>query len=527
MEKGLCLVMLKSGKGLFRRLLSTKSLPFEGNLKRKSNDNKDLMLSILKLTTTKRETNNYLNKYSSFSKASKLDKSEIPPPLRLVVIKIKGNVLNYEESELRKFNKTLDYIQKLGASPLLLIDADFLHDRYDLNFSKIDNYLSDQYNYLNKCLEDKKLLTVTPVRCILSKNENTDIELDIPEMILNPLKQDQVPILFPYVFAHKFGREVIYQSKDYLKVLIQNLSKLNSQTGNTLLTVEKLIFIDRLGGPPSIERGNASHVYINLNQEYDRIMSELNIGHLSITEKTSHIKNLENLKDILTSTNNDLTGIITTLPIANENLNLNPIIYNILTDRTLVSSSLPITKFQNKQDITTRVSKTSIIRGGLEIHSFKKIDGGIDIKKFKHLIDTSFKRSLNLDHYLSRIEPILSQVIIVGDYEGIAIVTNETSPTTGEVIPYLDKFAVSREAQGSLNIADIIVNILRRDYKDGLLWRSRKVNPVNGWYFQRSDGSLNLQDSEFRIFWIGKGIDKVKLQTFVEIGKSIKPSWDK
>lgn len=483
------------------------------------------MLSILKLTTTKRETNNYLNKYSSFNRPESLGESEIPPPLRLVVFKIRGNVLNYDESELRQFNKTLDYIQKLGAKPLLLIDADFLHNRYDLNFSKIDNYLSDQYNYLNKCLEDKKLLKVTPLRCILSKDQESELSIDVPDMILNPLKGDQVPILFPYVFAPKFGREVIYKSTDFLKALIQNLTKLNTRN-RTLLTVEKLVFIDSIGGPPSIERFNASHVYINLNQEYDRIMSELNIGHLSIHDKEMHIKNLENMKEILTSTSNDLTGIITTLPIANENLNLNPIIYNILTDRTLVSSSLPITKFKNKQDISTRVSKTTIIRGGLEISTFKSFKE-IDMTKFKKLIDTSFKRSLNLDHYLSRVEPILSQVIIVGDYEGIAIVTNEKSSATGEIVPYLDKFAVSREAQGSLNIADIVVNILRRDYKKGLLWRSRKVNPVNSWYFQRSDGSLSLKDSEFRIFWISKAVDQKKLETFVEIGKSIKPSWDK
>lgn len=510
-----------------RRLLSTHPLRFAGDVKQKSNDNKDLMLSILKLTTTKRETNNYLNKYSSFSKLS-LDTMEIPPPLRLVIIKIRGNVMNYEESELRQFNKTLDYIQKLGASPLILIDPDFLDNRYDLNFRNIDNYLFDQYKYLNKCLEDKQLLKITPVRCALSKSlgdSDDNVTIEVPDMIINPLKDQKVPIVFPYVFAHHFGREVIYNSTQYLKYFIQNLTKLNTQD-RTLLTVEKLVFIDELGGPPSIERANNSHVFINLNQEYDRIISELNIGHLSIDDKYSHINNLENLKEILESTTNDLTGIITTLPIANKNLDLNPIIYNILTDRTLVSSSLPITKFKNKQEVTRKVSKTTVIRKGLEIKTYKSFDQ-IDLKRFKNLIDTSFKRSLDLDHFLERVSPILSKVIIVGDYDGIAIVTNETSSTTGESIPYLDKFAVSREAQGSLNIADIIVNILRTDYKNGLLWRSRKTNPVNGWYFQRSDGSLTLKDSEFRIFWIGKGINEKKLETFVEIGKSIKPSWDK
>lgn len=518
--------MFKSGRGVWRRLISTNALRFEKNSKQKSNDNKDLVLSILKLTTTKRETNNYLNKYSSFSNPKRItyNGSEVPPPLRSVLFKIRGNVLNYDESELRQFNKTLDYIQKLGASPLILIDPDFLNKRFDLNFTQVDNYLFNQFNYLNKCLEDKELVKITPIRSILTK-DGDDISLEVPDIITNPLKENKVPIVFPYAFDRQHGKEIVLNSTQYLKQLIQNLTKLNTSE-RTILTVEKLVFIDELGGTPSVQRFNDSHVYINLSQEYDRIMSQLNVGHISFNDKEIHIRNLEHMKEILSSTNDDLTGIITTLDIANKNLDLNPIIYNILTDRTLVSSSLPITKFKNKQDISNRISKTTIIRKGLEIHTHKSFKE-IDIPKFKHLIDTSFKRSLNLEHYLSRVEPVLSQIIIVGDYDGIAIVTNEKSATTGETVPYLDKFAVSREAQGSLNIADIIVNILRNDYKNGLLWRSRKTNPVNGWYFQRSDGSFSLPDSEFRVFWIGKNVDETNLQTFLEIGKSIKPSWDK
>ncbi|CCH46512.1 hypothetical protein BN7_6105 [Wickerhamomyces ciferrii] len=515
-------MMLRNGRVVLRRLLSTGPLRFENNLKQNSNDNKELMLSILKLTTTRRETNNYLNKYSSFSKPR--NGNDADSPLRIVIFKLRGNVLHHDEADLKKFKKTLDYIQKLGASPLILIDPDFLDKRFGLNFRSVDNYLFNQFDHLNKCLGEKNILQISPLRCLLTRSQD-EFSLDIPNAIVNPLKEGKLPVVFPYVFDKQNGKEVILKSTDYLKQFITNLIKINKPE-TPVLTVEKLVFIDKLGGIPSMQRSNNSHVYINLNQEYDRILSELNIGHLTIHDKNIHVNNLENIKDILDTIPDDVTGIITTLEIANENLNLNPIIYNILTDRSLISSSLPTTKLNDKQDVHKKVSKTTIIRKGLKINTFKTFKD-VDLLKFKHLIDTSFKRSINLDHYISRVEPILSQIIIVGDYDGIAIITNEKSTKTGESVPYLDKFAVSRETQGSLNIADIIVNILKRDYREVLLWRSKKTNPVNGWYFQRSNGSLSLEDSEFRIFWIGKQVNNTKLETFVEIGKSIKPSWDK
>lgn len=491
-------------------------------------ENKDLILSILKLTTTKRETNQYLSRYSTplsrgsgagSSSGASGDPQQNKWPFRVVLMKIKGNLSQYPVGELKKFHKTLRYMKKLGANPVLFIDPDFLqHEDLGNSFFQYDNLIFDQYQRLSNSLELDGL-KLSPIRCLL-----TDMKLSSPELLVAPLQQDLTPVIYPYVYDSADSREVIVNSTDYLERFVQELYELNEADDTLDLTVEKVVYLDNLGGPPSVERSNNSHVFINLNQEYDRIISELNIGHLSIEDKTRHIDNLTSMKRVLSAYNSlDLTGMITTLGIANENLNLNPIVYNILTGRSLISSSLPVTKF-NKKKVHEQIRKTSVIRKGLDIKIVRSVDE-LDLSKFKALIDDSFKRSLNLNHYLDRIAHSLSSIIIVGDYDGIAIITNETDPVSGLSYPYLDKFAISRKIQGSLSIADIIFNILKTNYKHQLIWRSKKVNPVNGWYFQRSHGSLSLDQSEFRLFWFGK-LNQPQLEHCVRITKSIKPSWD-
>jgi acetylglutamate kinase len=56
-------------------------------------------------------------------------------------------------------------------------------------------------------------------------------------------------------------------------------------------------------------------------------------------------------------------------------------------------------------------------------------------------------------------------------------------------IPYLDKFAVTPEAQGAGMGAAVWQALIKRCPK--LYWRSRVDNPVTQWYYEQSDVSFN------------------------------------
>jgi len=141
-------------------------------------------------------------------------------------------------------------------------------------------------------------------------------------------------------------------------------------------------------------------------------------------------------------------------------------------------------------------------------------DPRIDFTRLLHLIEDSFGRKLDVQHYLSRIKDRIAGIIIAGEYEGGAILTWELPPSSADnlssrpAIPYLDKFAVLRRSQGSGGVADVVFNAMVRDcLPNGVVWRSRRENPVNKWYFERSVGTWKIPKTQWTMFWTGSDVD--------------------
>lgn len=207
----------------------------------------------------------------------------------------------------------------------------------------------------------------------------------------------------------------------------------------------------------------------------------------------------------------------------------NPLIHNLLTDRPSHSSSLPlgrITPILRTTGPTSNpvMSPTTLAKRGMPVTVYpdpaltgwtpprpdlprlKLTDTCVDLPRLVHLIEDSFNRKLDVQDYLNRVERSLAGIIIAGEYEGGAILTWErpfgmdekTAYESGRMVPYLDKFAVLKKSQGAGGVADIVFNAMVRDcFPDGVCWRSRKNNPVNKWYFERSRGTMKLPDSNW------------------------------
>lgn len=207
----------------------------------------------------------------------------------------------------------------------------------------------------------------------------------------------------------------------------------------------------------------------------------------------------------------------------------NPLIHNLLTDRPSHSSSLPLGRItpilRNAGSTSTPVmSPTTLAKRGMPVTVYpdpastgwtppnpdqprlKLTDTCVDLPRLVHLIEDSFNRKLDVQDYLNRVERSLAGIIISGEYEGGAILTWErpfgmdekTAYNSGRMVPYLDKFAVLKKSQGAGGVADIVFNAMVRDcFPEGVCWRSRKNNPVNKWYFERSRGTMKLPDSNW------------------------------
>ncbi|EGW35078.1 uncharacterized protein SPAPADRAFT_132397 [Spathaspora passalidarum NRRL Y-27907] len=549
---------------------------------------RNLILSILKSTTTKREARNYLNKYQSqfdfsgldFNKSIKTindeqsltkrdtqrglfitrylnnqnpfvniyDKEDVKQkkvPLRIAIFQIKYPKVTYQQ--WKGIAETFKRLLTLGISPIILLDYDhFLTDSFKLNEQYMIEAASKLLTYFGRPEEESELKAI--VLRSLFTNRNGKLSIDSLESVLIPMYQGLVPIIQPIAYESQSAMQEFISTDQLLYSLS---SALVEKSTSDILTIEKIVMIDPMGGIPSIERNQSSHVFINLCQEYSDILSELYIGHIEPKVRDFHVSNLDSMNTVLSyindrTGNDETTGIITTPEIMSVNHDeLNPIIYNVLTDRPIISSSLPSTNTRTPQLSTT------IIKKGVRVDIYDQDnypdkftlqnlfrDNLIDKDRLIELMNDSFGKPLDSETYINRINENLATLVIVGDYDGAAIITWEYSQ--GEKIAYLDKFAIAKKNQGLPGLADIIFKIILSSHPVELIWRSRKVNPVNKWYWERCCGCMSSPESQWKIFYTGEIFDKKidkrkrsvhgldiskKLQQYSEICEGIPPSF--
>lgn len=489
--------------------------------------------------------------------------------LRVAIIKIR-DIKSIDPQTFMRIGSTVVRLSKLGVSPIIVVDAG--KERND--FLKLDNKPFRHYERaitwkaaaiagaIESASSDGSI-RARPVEGLfdlkpLGQSEpNGDgglsgrLQFSLPNLLYLPLSNGIVPVVVPLAYDPITSEEKLIIADDAVVFLIDELTR----KGKQFLSVEKVIFIDPLGGVPSIERKHGAHVYVNLVQELNDITAELHMGFISPTEREIHLANLRTMDRALGLLPSSAAGLITTPRVASLSSSRNPIIYNILTDRPIVSPSLPV-EFKRTPIVETTIVRkgmpVTVIRSkfGIDLLKESKI-GTIDLNRLWDLIEDSFGRKLDVDHYLRRINGKVAAVIIAGDYEGAAIITWEEAKKFKDPIEqpliiseldrinqaaehnmykkiaYLDKFAVRRSSQGAAGVADIVFKTMVMElFPEEILWRSRKVNPVNKWYFERSKGTLKLPNSEFCAFWSGTLTRESKrLNEYIDICSSIQPSW--
>lgn len=235
----------------------------------------------------------------------------------------------------------------------------------------------------------------------------------------------------------------------------------------------------------------------------------------------------------------------------------NPLLHNLLTDKPVHSSSLPHQRVSGQADGTqnAKVATTAtLVKRGMPLTIYpnprktpwtppgpqdsrlRLTDQCIDLPRLVYLIENSFGRKLDVQDYLRRVNENLAGVIIAGEYEGGAILTweqphgpmREGDGARDRLVPYLDKFAVLRSSQGSGGVADIVFNAMVGEcFPMGVCWRSRKDNPVNKWYFERSSGTRKLPGCNWSMFWTTPGLDNEnpRLHDYEDICRTVEPSW--
>ncbi|CAG8609035.1 7930_t:CDS:2, partial [Acaulospora morrowiae] len=536
------------------------SIPIPKRPKEKTD--RDFIEQVLRTFPSKREAQSYINRFKislspaenehhqqnipgqeqseqESTKSSIQQKSQFVDSLftsrfeHVALIKIQGPL---PALDIKSVAKTLVYLQKLGLMSIVVLDNDEWKEMLKegpSRFNELRRWMVDNAASISDAIENvggravpiyNGVFTLTngsekedkkpyrhrfPKRILLT---DVGARVNVSLCLLKScLRLGQIPLILPIALDGLSMQRVISPNTG----IVELSRALSDQSNANLLELKtpqiepmKIIVINSEGGIPSEER-RGSHVFINIQQEYEDIIRSFKLNpQWKFTHPTS-LENFEMIKTCLEKLPSTTSAIMVPA--------FSPagLISNLITDKPLFSSSLPL------EASSTHSTSTTVLRYGAPVFFHDSLDT-VNISSLKYLIEKSFERKLNFDKYLSRVKDCINKIIVVGDFQGAAVVTMEKVEADEKGIPYLDKFSVAPNAQGT-GTADILWKQLKIMHPN-LMWRSRVDNGVNKWYFERSDGYFRVPGTNWIMFWCGmEGI--YRLKSYIEVVQSIPPSF--
>jgi amino-acid N-acetyltransferase len=378
---------------------------------------------------------------------------------QLALTKVEGP---FDKSDWQRVGNTLYKLQKLGLSSIVVSDnPSWAIDKS--SYSEITKRMLRESMTLVESIEQAGGRARLIYGSALERSSNT-IEINL-DFIQSALNNNQIPIIVP-ILTEGDGQLVPVKANSAIMALTQRLAY---QAVDPKLVPSKIVVINKEGGIPNHALPGTAHSLVNVQEEYD----DIELAFTNNTDwKQSHPNTMDNLtmiRDCLDQLPTASSAIIvptTSLPSA--------LIANLVTDKPLYSSSLPITS--NTQ---INQAKTTVLRHGIKIHNFSTLQD-LNLGRLTSLLEASFQKKVNTDAFYGRLDKVLAGAIIAGDYEGAVIMTNERAePNSLQTHAYLDKFAIAPSSQG-IGLTDILWKRMCDRYPE-LLWRSRKDNGVNKW----------------------------------------------
>lgn len=454
-----------------------------------------------------------------------------PVYCRTALVKLQGP---FSDKQLDSVSRGMVYLERLGLVSVIVIE----HDKLPRGDDRERSAITEETNRVVAALEAQgaKARPVLGAFVRLGpKPGDSDTPINgtplleahvFPEdlaPIRSALRAGEIPVIPPFALD-SFCRSTRVNADDILAALARGMveaaeldAKSPSQkpsdphadySEDINLTPMRLMIINREGGVPSYARSGFPHLLINLTSEFNYIRDTFDPAWLK--DRPSALSNLALAHTCLSYMPPTSSAIMV------SHRSPSSLIANLITNKPAVSSSLPHALLQGNRKLTPDIP--TLLRRGQPMQVIRDL-ANVDRAKLNHLLQTSFRRTLDIDAFYKRLETSLDFVVVAGDYVGAAVVTNESVPgSSSPPISYLDKFAVLPSHQGDGTVDFLWVALHDESYglghpfsinpnggKEGkgegrdLVWRSRSNNPVNKWYFERSTGHIRM--GSWVLFW--------------------------
>lgn len=475
-------------------------------LDRAAQDDNDFLLSLLEAGPSIRDSRKYLRAFNAEPKGVSKGKGKnalVDDLLshtvrRPALVKIQGP---FTDVQLDSVSRGMAYLQKLGLVPIVLLDRD--DQGWHANGRKAaTRELERTCAFLARHRAVARPILATVART--QEDGSVHVEDEGLEHIRRAVAAGEIPVLIPLAVDPGCKSEMV-PCNSVIKALA------SAMTPHEDLTPLRLLIINREGGVPSYARNGLPHLSINLASEHEFITRTFR-NPWQETHPTA-LSNLSLASDCLDNMPSHGSALIVShrSPAA--------LIANLITNKPAFSASLPHSLLSEGR-ITPHTP--TLIRKGLPIKVIRSM-AEVDRTKLTSLLERSFGRVLDQASFYARLESHLDFLIVAGDYAGAALCTHERPKLPDAVDPqsicYLDKFAVLPAHQGDGTVDFLWVALRDETFGLGLtdaananvgslsgvgrgrdlVWRSRADNPVNKWYYERSNGFVTR--GKWKLFW--------------------------
>ena len=283
-------------------------------------------------------------------------------------------------------------------------------------------------------------LLPTSDKSVASIEVQSGLRVSHRNILLAPLKKGVIPVIAPIGYRSGDQKLVSVDANEVILALAREFAGLHAASIpdedphdvaarikflQKQVSLDRIMILDPSGGIPSMDRSQAPHIFINLEQEYETIRQELlqprkisskhiptdilsttqqspitpldttleksGIGGIlkvgSRTNVNSHIRNLQLLRDTLSILPPSSSALLTTPeeaanpvgdsatvpqnPWVGTRRQKNPLLHNLLTDKPVFSSSLPPNRSQQlpKADVelSKYISPTTFVKRGMPV----------------------------------------------------------------------------------------------------------------------------------------------------------------
>ncbi|KAL8669945.1 MAG: hypothetical protein Q9168_005495 [Polycauliona sp. 1 TL-2023] len=312
-----------------------------GATQRKRDDmvNKELFLDVLGATATKREAKTYLSRFHSqkpekskpipkqtrkddigvnlgnlYVPLRAVDQSpvfeqgastaqyvdQISGPLHTALVKIRDTQA-IDDRTLRAVGLTLVQLSRLGMSSVVVVDC----ERTQKNESSIRRFALEQADRVAAAIDEHGGQGARRLDNVLITSDDDErnksrTHITNRNLILNPLRKGKVPVVVPVAFNSTTQTLMQIPADEVILALTRDFAGLRPgalpefdphaaaekvKSMQKEISLDRIIILDPLGGIPAIDKRDQSHIFINLEQEYEAIKNELS----SLTESNGKL----------------------------------------------------------------------------------------------------------------------------------------------------------------------------------------------------------------------------------------------